>query len=341
MLNLSDFLQLSLQKYEGASIIEFSIDEILRYANFRKVFHCEFCESVFADHISVIHHSSIQHAPSSAYSCNSCGLHELNLKDIMMHRRFDCMLYQYNRLPLIWLCNVCNIELRGSEQLAQHRHETSHFFPRIEPAYNDVRVHCELCNASFGTTEDLVTHFKSKHREKSKLKVNEEPKTSTRVAATPSRRGGGHQTSTRPRAYLCDVCGKSYTQSSHLWQHLRFHQGVKPFACNFEGCDRRFTIRPDLNDHVRKCHTGERKSIIKLNLHILQCSFLRSLRVHRLFQALPDRLSVLSASSHSPRRASLWLRRMWQALLPCRCSQESFGKFPIDHQQQHPHIFGF
>lgn len=34
--------------------------------------------------------------------------------------------------------------------------------------------------------------------------------------------------------------------------------GVKPFACKEPGCTRKFTIRPDLNDHIRKCHTGER-----------------------------------------------------------------------------------
>lgn len=34
--------------------------------------------------------------------------------------------------------------------------------------------------------------------------------------------------------------------------------GVKPFVCQEENCDRKFTIRPDLNDHIRKCHTGER-----------------------------------------------------------------------------------
>lgn len=69
---------------------------------------------------------------------------------------------------------------------------------------------------------------------------------------------GAHQVSSRDRSFLCHVCGKSYTQSSHLWQHLRFHDGVKNFACDFEGCEKRYTIRPDLEDHIRKFHTGER-----------------------------------------------------------------------------------
>lgn len=30
---------------------------------------------------------------------------------------------------------------------------------------------------------------------------------------------------TTVRPYLCEVCGKGYTQSSHLYQHLRFHKG--------------------------------------------------------------------------------------------------------------------
>lgn len=37
-----------------------------------------------------------------------------------------------------------------------------------------------------------------------------------------------------------------------------FILGIKPFECTKDGCNRKFTIRPDLNDHIRKCHTGER-----------------------------------------------------------------------------------
>lgn len=39
---------------------------------------------------------------------------------------------------------------------------------------------------------------------------------------------------------------------------FKFPAGIKPFECTKDGCNRKFTIRPDLNDHIRKCHTGER-----------------------------------------------------------------------------------
>lgn len=42
------------------------------------------------------------------------------------------------------------------------------------------------------------------------------------------------------------------------FRFIFFTIGIKPFECNIENCNRRFTIRPDLNDHIRKCHTGER-----------------------------------------------------------------------------------
>jgi uncharacterized Zn-finger protein len=122
---------------------------------------------------------------------------------------------------------------------------------------NQLSFMCERCLETFPTALEVISHFEDKH--KKKPKSNEVAETSERVVKSSTlRRGGSHQTSTRPRQFLCEVCGKSYTQSSHLWQHLRFHQGVKPFECNVDGCDRKFTIRPDLNDHVRKCHTGER-----------------------------------------------------------------------------------
>ncbi|XP_050297269.1 zinc finger protein 62 homolog isoform X2 [Anthonomus grandis grandis] len=85
--------------------------------------------------------------------------------------------------------------------------------------------YCEECGQKVGSAKALLVHYRA-HK------------------------------SLKP--YVCDTCGRSYSQTSHLWQHMRFHQGIKPFACPHEGCDARYTIRPDLKDHIRKVHTRER-----------------------------------------------------------------------------------
>ena len=134
---------------------------------------------------------------------------------------------------------------------------------------NQLLFVCEFCMTTYDNATALVSHIQEKHSKKTREPSM--PETSIRAQKSPTavRKGAGHQTSTRPRQYLCDVCGKSYTQSSHLWQHLRFHQGIKPFVCPHEECGRRFTIRPDLNDHIRKCHTGERPFLWFVKIIIL------------------------------------------------------------------------
>lgn len=128
----------------------------------------------------------------------------------------------------------------------------------MEHRNSQLLLACEMCMTTFENAPALVAHLLDKHLKK--VLPSKMPETTSRTQKSPTapRKGGFHQTSQKPRQYLCEICGKSYTQSSHLWQHLRFHQGIKPFVCPHEECGRRFTIRPDLNDHIRKCHTGER-----------------------------------------------------------------------------------
>lgn len=137
-------------------------------------------------------------------------------------------------------------------------YQSLHFFPRVEWFTNELCFCCEYCSTSFSEVHKLIVHHEEKHMSKLRKEPSTVPLAENVVKRNQSGNNYSAYTSTKWRQYLCDVCGKSYTQSSHLWQHLRFHKGVKPFACTFEKCNRRFTIRPDLNDHIRKCHTGER-----------------------------------------------------------------------------------
>lgn len=86
--------------------------------------------------------------------------------------------------------------------IIDRRYATNHFFPRYNRTTSKLALNCEYCGIIVEHAKDIIAHNNEKHTKKAKKEVT-----------------------SRSRLYLCDVCGKSYTQSSHLWQHLRFHQG--------------------------------------------------------------------------------------------------------------------
>lgn len=87
-----------------------------------------------------------------------------------------------------------------------NRYKNRHLSTKLLGPNNQEVHQCDQCNNTCETFQQLTEHRSKSH-----------PR-SLRAAEIAKRNHG-------QRSFLCEICGKAYTQSSHLWQHLRFHQG--------------------------------------------------------------------------------------------------------------------
>ena len=84
-----------------------------------------------------------------------------------------------------------------------------------------VRFECTICMSSYGSSQALKVHHKSKHLE------------------TDSK-------------FSCQDCGKQYTTENGLVAHVkRVHKGIK-YKCN--QCDKEFTTSSNRSLHIRSYH---------------------------------------------------------------------------------------
>lgn len=236
---------------------------VVRIVILTAVFQCEYCDKHFSDLPALYQHESL-HDPICGYECTLCEIKIPSVKAALFHRLNECIFREawneeFKNLSKHFACNVCDEQFESLAALYDHRYTNYHLFPRISRVdeQESIKIGCEECGTTFDNADSIFSHHSDAHAPKKWTTLG------TRRQPTTTEKTGSSAAGTSPpcsstRPYLCELCGKTYTQSSHLWQHLRFHNGIRPFTCPEAGCNRSFTIRPDLKDHIRKCHTGER-----------------------------------------------------------------------------------
>ena len=71
-----------------------------------------------------------------------------------------------------------------------------------------------------------------------------------------------------PRKYLCEICKKRFTRPSTLKTHINSHTGVRPYKCQAQGCDWRFTVLSNLKRHSKICvHVKEERDLMAAGTH--------------------------------------------------------------------------
>ncbi|CAK7236462.1 hypothetical protein SCUCBS95973_009615 [Sporothrix curviconia] len=67
----------------------------------------------------------------------------------------------------------------------------------------------------------------------------------------------GQSSSTSPRTFACEECGRIFDQVHKLNHHKRYHE--RPHECTFPDCGKRFGTRTHLDRHVNDKHSKSRK----------------------------------------------------------------------------------
>ena len=70
----------------------------------------------------------------------------------------------------------------------------------------------------------------------------------------------GHRSSSSKIECHYEDCNRRFTQKCSLYEHIRdIHDGY-PFKCEYQSCDKVFKYKKDLNNHINKCHEDDTES---------------------------------------------------------------------------------
>ncbi|KZC05076.1 Zinc finger protein 91 [Dufourea novaeangliae] len=242
-------------------------------------FECDICNVKFyrKDKLKAHYDKCSEKNPDQVRKCNICGdsfenndilrehrskhvtegiLTEEDLRDIEPRpeeKKIGEKIGRKRRPDIVGLeCTECNKQYTSRKGLLRHIqvHEGKKYLCDICPKKfyrrEHLKIHvakhnmikpykCTRCTKRFIKEEQLTNHL-SKHDRT--FKKNKETDSSKR--------------------FLCEICSKSFTQSTTLIAHLRAHNGIKPYVC--EVCSRPFTTNAYLKMHMRT-HTQERPYI--------------------------------------------------------------------------------
>ena len=120
---------------------------------------------------------------------------------------------------------------------------------------------CPLCQQVFGLHDRLAKHMASRHKARHCQPLLTNDKSMT-VECCPLEADSScvqsrstESSSASSRAYLCEVCKRTFARSDMLTRHMRLHTGYKPYSCKV--CGQVFSRSDHLSTHQRT-HTGEK-----------------------------------------------------------------------------------
>ncbi|XP_076238966.1 uncharacterized protein LOC143182094 isoform X6 [Calliopsis andreniformis] len=253
-------------------------------------YKCKVCFKICRSLVAFKMHVALEHKAeeeelkdedSLTYACNFCTYETTNKSTLHSHisrkhstkrpgRRKN---YGYSTEQEEYTCDVCEFKCQNRRRLKEHL-ERKHV--------SDYKYDCEYCGKKFKVKGDMRLHVRFKHKEgpivcdvcgktcsnSNSLYVHQKwahfkPKYECEIC---KRRMVTQENldqhillqHERRESFVCEECGKSFTENHRLKQHMMTHTGDRPYDCHI--CGKAFARRTAYRQHLL-IHTGKRPYI--------------------------------------------------------------------------------
>jgi len=117
---------------------------------------------------------------------------------------------------------------------------------------------CPYCCKLYNISDSLVKHINRKHNHIKTYRCTF-PDCGKTFITRKEQQNHIARHSSEPR-YFCEYsgCNCKYTTKSSLDLHITRIHGEKKYKCDL--CDERYSVRGDLNQHMKRKHSKQRKS---------------------------------------------------------------------------------
>lgn len=253
-----------------------------------KVYACDECNICFPLMQMLKHHQDAVHVQEDAlkdtmtYSCNFCNYKSTNKSTFHSHisRKHSAKraIRRRSRRRIItkpqeYSCDTCGFKCQSRRRLKEHldrKHGSEYKFDceycgKKFKVKGDMRLHirfkhkegpiiCDVCGKTCSNSNSLYVHqkwahFKPKYEcEICKRRMVTQENLDQHILLQHERR----------ESFVCEECGKSFSENHRLKQHMMTHTGDRPYDCHI--CGKAFARRTAYRQHLL-IHTGKRPYI--------------------------------------------------------------------------------
>ncbi|XP_011862555.1 PREDICTED: zinc finger protein 530-like [Vollenhovia emeryi] len=260
-------------------------DEDQSYVEEDKVYACDECNICFPVmqmlkcHQDTVHEQNEQNVENVTYNCIFCSYESTNKSTLKSHisRKHSTkrMIREKGKLrtvikPQEYSCDTCGYKCPSRRRLKEHL---------ARKHGSDYKYDCEYCGKKFKVKSDMRLHVRFKHKEaptmcdvcgktcsnSNSLYVHQKwahfkPKYECEIC---KRRMVTQENldqhillqHERRESFVCEECGKSFSENHRLKQHMMTHTGDRPYDCHI--CGKAFARRTAFRQHLL-IHTGKR-----------------------------------------------------------------------------------